>query len=270
MIPATGATQTPTTPTTAPAPTTTTTVPPQRVTANFDTSCTNSLTPTAAPANLPFKITATVPSSATAGTPFAVSAQEWQVTAPASLLKLGVDTGLISVGATLNGSVVASLTASNTAEGSKTAPAQSLSIGPVVLDPVFGEPLPIVVPFTVPDMTFTAAQGTTVIAMGTTTFTIVVVPPPPAAPLTVNFTCNVVGTTSLASVVVSGDAVVVVATTTTTTPSAATTTATLPATGPRAFTWFLLAAGLVLLNFGGMLAHVYGRRRAGFAGWRER
>jgi hypothetical protein len=260
--------------TTTAAPTTTTTAPPVPVngSATYQTSCTNTVQPKAAPSTLIFTLAATAPDKATAGQPLVVSKQHWQVIVPGSLLTTGINIGLVKPGDTLQGSAVAMLKATNTIQGSVTSPSIPVSIGPIKVDPSTGQASSLATGFAVPDMTFTPTGGTTVFSMGTTVFTIAI------PPIKVTFTCTPKTATPLLTTTVTGKIAIPVTTTAgkvaTPVTVAGTTTSgaggTLPRTGASRV-WLLLALAFLLIDIGG-IALTASRfvRRSAFAKSRDR
>ena len=151
-------------------------------TGDYVASCTNSVTPDLS--NLTFHITASAPSTVTQGTPVSLTNQSWKLDVPGSVLSAGINLGLLNAGDTVSGTVSPAIFASNTAEGTQTAPDVPVAIGPISVDAVTGAANDASATFAVPDMTWTPAGGTVGYTFAQTTANVTI------GPLKITFTCS--------------------------------------------------------------------------------
>lgn len=151
-------------------------------TGDYVASCTNSVTPDLS--NLTFHITASAPTSVTSGTPVSLTNQSWRLDVPGSVLSAGINLGLLNPGDTVAGTVSPAVFASNTAEGTQTAPDVPVAIGPISVDAVTGAADNASSTFAVPDMTWTPAGGTIGYTFAETTAKVTI------GPLKITFTCS--------------------------------------------------------------------------------
>jgi hypothetical protein len=236
--------------TTAPA----TTVPAGPSSAEYVSTCSNSVTPQQSTIN--FKIAGQAPASAGQNTTVALRNLSWTVAVPGAIFDTGINLGLVNPGDKLGGVVEPTLAVTNGSPATLTPPSQSVQIGPVAVD-AGGAALPATVVVTAPDQTVTATGGQLAFSMGTTKITVNI------GALKVVFTCAAPSTTPFASTAVTGSSP---ATTTTVVGSGGPTTtvagSNLPPTGVSGVSASVVAViGLAALQLGAVLLGGARRRR---------
>lgn len=156
----TSSTTTSTTSSTTSSSTTTTTVPTSPTTtgsASYTAKCTNSLTPDIS--ELTLVLSGTVPTQVKAGDTVTLDDHTWQVTVPGTVLDTGIGLGLLEPGDTVEGSVTASVFASNTVEGTRSSAPLDVAFGPITADAVTGLADPATATLQVNGFTWTAVGG---------------------------------------------------------------------------------------------------------------
>jgi len=236
--------------TTAPA----TTVPAGPTSAEYVSTCSNSVTPQQSTIN--FKIAGLAPASAGQNTTVALRNLSWTVAVPGAIFDTGINLGLVNPGDKLGGVVEPTLAVTNGSPATLTQPSQSVQIGPVAVDGG-GAALPATIVVTAPDQTVTATGGQLAFSMGTTKITVNI------GALKVVFTCAAPSTTPFASTTVTGSSP---ATTTTVVSSGGPTTtvagSNLPPTGVSGVSASVVAViGLAALQLGAVLLGGARRRR---------
>ena len=236
--------------TTAPA----TTVPAGPTSAEYVSTCSNSVTPQQSTIN--FKIAGLAPASAGQNTTVALRNLSWTVAVPGAIFDTGINLGLVNPGDKLGGVVEPTLAVTNGSPATLTQPSQSVQIGPVAVD-AGGAALPATIVVTAPDQTVTATGGQLAFSMGATKITVNI------GALKVVFTCAAPSTTPFASTSVTGSSP---ATTTTVVGSGGPTTtvagSNLPPTGVSGVSASVVAViGLAALQLGAVLLGGARRRR---------
>jgi hypothetical protein len=123
----------------------------------------NSLTPDKS--ELSFELTGTVPSQVDAGDAVELVDHTWLVTVPGSVLDVGIGLGLLSPGDTVSGSLVASVFASNTDQGTVSSAKIPVVFGPITADAVTGLADPASSTVEVGGLEWTTVGGTVGFAM---------------------------------------------------------------------------------------------------------
>lgn len=150
-------------------------------TAAYTGACRNSATPDVS--ELLFEASGRTLSPIAAGSAANLTNQSWKVTVPASVLQTGIGLGLLKPGDTPTGLATITVAASNTRQGTATANAIPLSIGPIAVDGA-GQALAAVTTFAVPNMSFTSVGGDVAFAMASTSVEVSL------GPVKVTFTCQ--------------------------------------------------------------------------------
>jgi hypothetical protein len=239
--PTTTTTTQPTTTTTQPTTTTTTAPEPEAPnvgTAVYVTECTNTITPDIS--ELTFEVTGEAPFRVNVGEPIVLTNNRWTVTVPASVLNTGIGLGLLAPGDTISGAVRGGVAGTNTLEGVVEFGPVPISVGPIEVDPDFGEALPAEVTFDPGDLVFTASGGQADFSLAFASVDVAI------GPIELTFECTptVLGLVFVSTEVI-GDPLQPPATPATAEQAGAT-TGTLPATGASGLLLQLLIAAILI------------------------
>jgi len=239
------------------AATTTTTLPAGPTSADYVSTCTNSVTPQ--PSEINFKIAGLAPATAGQNTAVTLRNISWTIAVPGAIFDTGINLGLVNPGDKLGGVVEPTVKVTNASPSTLTPAAQSVQIGPVAVN-ASGLALPATVVVTTPDQSVTATGGQVAFSMGTTKITVSI------GALKVVFTCAAPSTTPFASTTVTGSSPATTTTTTTVVASAGPPTtvarSNLPRTGLSGVSaWVAAVIGLAALQLGAVLLGGARRRR---------